>query len=783
MRILITGGAGFIGSHLCDRLIAEGHTVLCVDNFLTGARANVVHLLDHPRFQLIEHNITQPLELPGVLEAVLHFASPASPADYLRLPIPTLKVGSIGTWNALGIAKAKHAKFLLASTSEVYGDPQVHPQPEDYWGHVNPVGPRGVYDEAKRFAEAMTMAYHREHGLDTRIARIFNSILADETVLLFNDETLHLESISDYADHLGSRLSMEPPRMLVPAFDPHTGQVNLARARAVIKHPSQSDCFELILRYGRRVKVTGDHSVFTRGPDGKPLAIPVRNLRVGDSIAIPARLPVIERDIPYVHLAKWLLENLPGPELWNYVIQAPEYRTVIDTRREEIVRILAASGKFRARRSRNAFLRATRKYWRQSLLPLFVLRQLGEPIPSNARVRRCSSGMHLWLPATIALTSELLWLIGFFIAAGCAYFRPVRKAAFLSFCSDDSLLDRASGILERLGCPVVRSKPRPSGGPVIFAHSHLLYILFDSIFRVTRQRHLPTWILQLPLARLKFVLEGFREGDGNHSGKNVGPELCFNPGSEKLAVDLTYALLRFGIVASVSRDSTSLRQKSAGRRLPFFRVTVCKLDCFDILSWDRGVRQTLHAKRTGDLIWSRVNRMQRCPATNFVYDFSVPVVENFVAGNGVFCHNTYGPRMRIDDGRAIPNFILQALRQEPITLYGDGSQTRSFCYISDLVEGLLRLLNSAEVLPVNLGNPAEMSLKTLAQTIRRLTASPSPIVSHPLPQDDPRVRCPKLERAQTLLRWAPCVSLEEGLARTVAWFRQAIQAGSKRPAS
>lgn len=175
MRILVTGGAGFIGSHLCHRFIAEGHAVVCVDNFITSTEANLASLLGKPLFQLIRHDISKPLEPDGPIDYVLHFASPASPVDYLKYPIQTLKVGSLGTLNALGIAKARGAKFLLASTSEVYGDPEVHPQPETYWGHVNPVGPRGVYDEAKRFAEALTMAYHREHGLDTRIVRIFNT--------------------------------------------------------------------------------------------------------------------------------------------------------------------------------------------------------------------------------------------------------------------------------------------------------------------------------------------------------------------------------------------------------------------------------------------------------------------------------------------------------------------------------------------------------------------------------------------------------------------------------
>jgi dTDP-glucose 4,6-dehydratase len=175
MRILITGGAGFLGSHLCDRFLAEGHEVIAMDNLITGKTANIEHLAGHDYFLFIKHDVTNYIYIEGPLDAVLHFASPASPIDYLELPIPTLKVGALGTHKALGLAKDKDACFLLASTSEVYGDPLVHPQTEDYWGNVNPTGPRGVYDEAKRFAEAMTMAYHRYHGIDTRIARIFNT--------------------------------------------------------------------------------------------------------------------------------------------------------------------------------------------------------------------------------------------------------------------------------------------------------------------------------------------------------------------------------------------------------------------------------------------------------------------------------------------------------------------------------------------------------------------------------------------------------------------------------
>ncbi|HXU38277.1 MAG TPA: UDP-glucuronic acid decarboxylase family protein [Blastocatellia bacterium] len=175
MRLLITGGAGFLGSHLVDRLLDEEHHVIVFDNLVTGRAENIEHHFGNDHFTFVKQDVTEYLHVIGELDAVVHFASPASPIDYLQLPIQTLKVGSLGTHKALGLAKAKGARFLLASTSEVYGDPQVHPQPEEYWGHVNPVGPRGVYDEAKRFGEAITMAYHRYHGVDTRIVRIFNT--------------------------------------------------------------------------------------------------------------------------------------------------------------------------------------------------------------------------------------------------------------------------------------------------------------------------------------------------------------------------------------------------------------------------------------------------------------------------------------------------------------------------------------------------------------------------------------------------------------------------------
>lgn len=216
MRILLTGAAGFIGSHLSDRLLAEGHDVIGMDNFVTGSRVNLSHLAGNPRFQLVEHDVSTRIEVAGKIDAVMHFASPASPNPdspygYPQLPIQTLKAGGLGTHNALGVAKANGARFLLASTSEIYGDPLEHPQKESYWGHVDPIGPRSVYDEAKRYAEAMTMAYHRFHSLDTKIIRIFNTYgprmrLDDGRVVPnFMCQALRGESLTIYGDGLQTR--------------------------------------------------------------------------------------------------------------------------------------------------------------------------------------------------------------------------------------------------------------------------------------------------------------------------------------------------------------------------------------------------------------------------------------------------------------------------------------------------------------------------------------------------------------------------------------------------
>jgi dTDP-glucose 4,6-dehydratase len=282
-RVLITGGAGFIGSHLCERFLAEDHEVICMDNLLTGSADNIAHLFADRRFTFIQQDVTNFIHVKGPLDAILHFASPASPVDYLELPIQTLKVGSLGTHKALGLAKEKNARFLLASTSEVYGDPLVHPQNEDYWGNVNPIGPRGVYDEAKRFAEAITMAYHRTHGVQTRIVRIFNThgprmrLNDGRVVPNFIAQALRGEPITVYGD--GSQT-----RSFCYVSDLVEGLTRLLRS----EHPGPVNCGNptevTILQFAERIKaITGSRSEIVFKP------LPVDDPKVRQPVITRAR--------------------------------------------------------------------------------------------------------------------------------------------------------------------------------------------------------------------------------------------------------------------------------------------------------------------------------------------------------------------------------------------------------------------------------------------------------------------------------------------------------------
>ncbi len=289
-------------------------------------------------------------------------------------------------------------------------------------------------------------------------------------------------------------------------------------------------------------------------------------------------------------------------------------------------------------------------------------------------------------------------------------------------------------------------------------------------------KRVPGWVLGLPLHRLGWFLEGYREGDGVHSGSKFAAQERheFSTISEGLRDDLLVALGRFGIVASAGTYETTLRQRTGDRRYPFFRLTVPHVEPWSPLEWHRGVQQRLQSRTDGDILWAKVRTIREVPATERVYDFCIPETERFVTASGVVAHNTFGPRLRPADGRAVPTFIGQALRGEDITVHGDGSQTRSLVYVDDEVEGLLRLLASDWTAPCNIGNPHEVSVRELAELIRELCDSDSEIVTTPRPEDDPSVRQPDITVARRELDWEPTISLRDGLARTIAWYREQV---------
>jgi len=785
---VVTGGAGFLGSHLCDYLLAHDWRVLCLDNLETASLQNIEHIRED-NFVFQHCDVIEEIDVDEPVDVVFHLASLPSPIDYLRLPLLTLKVGAYGTHHALGLAKFKRARFVLFSTSEVYGDPKVHPQPETYWGNVNPIGPRGVYDESKRYAEAMTMAYHTQQGVDTAIVRIFNSILADEQVLFDDGRELRREKVADVAARLASHavaatyVPEREPRSLavldefsaaleyplegfrVPAFAAD-GRMIAARAASLIAHPTTARCFAIQTRYGRSLRVTGHHSVFVEGRGGEPVPREAADLQPGDRIAIARRIDVPVRDRHEVSMLEvW---QFAERDPWELCVEAPGLGALAWRKRHELFGLLVSERRNNGPNWRNGAWTKLIRMRETDRVPLPVLRRCGERIPAGARVRAYVKGRSVPLPATIRLSDDFIWLLGLWVAEGCTHERGGN--AFITISGDTQLLDRATAIIEReLGLHVIRSPGSSERGPAIFIHSKLLLRLLDYLGFGGNRKRIPGWILGLPLSRLKWFLEGYREGDGVHSGAKLdGIRHEFSTIHEELKDDLLVAFARFGLVASVGRYKSRFRARTGDREYPFWRLTLANVSPWSPLKWDQGVEQRLNARSTGDLVWASVTSIVEVRPTKLVYDFSVPGLENFWAGTGVMAKNTYGPRMRPKDGRAIPTFLRQALDDEPLTVFGDGSQTRSFCYVDDMIRGLVLLAHSGEHLPVNLGNPDEFTLLELAETVLRVTGAKSEIVYEALPVDDPQQRQPDITRAKQILGWEPEVMLEEGLRRMIA---------------
>lgn len=642
-RVLVTGGAGFIGSHLCERLSSDGFDVVCMDNYITGNKRNIAHLKGDGDIEFVEHDVSKFIEVEGELDFIMHFASPASPIDYLELPIQTLKVGSLGTHNALGLACAKKAVFFLASTSEVYGDPLIHPQPESYWGNVNPTGVRGCFSE------------------DTEI-------LTDSGWKSFQDVTKEDEILT-----LNKK-----------------GQIEYHKPGEIIKERYVG---ELIKFSNSKIDlvVTPNHKMYVRERNRKKFEL-----------------------VEAFNSIRW--------------------------ERAEMLK----SGKWSGKEEKWFYLAKVR----------------------NAKSKQQEKiNMDVWLE-----------FFGYFITDGSTYLRhrksTVNKREYVSKVytvlisqskKDPDKRDRIRKCLKRLGFKFYEENAQ------FRILSKQLYSYLAQ-FGKAKEKYVPREYLLLSKRQLLILFDAMMLGDGSWDGRK------FYSSSLHLLGAMQELLLKLGMAGSIK-----LKDGKKGSYVVFI-LTDKKKDFLTpkypkraIEGYDGHVycvnvpNHVIYVRRNGKAVWcgncyDEAKRFAEAMTMAYhrVHGIDTKIVRIF---------NTYGSHMRAGDGRAIPAFINQAINNDQITVFGDGSQTRSFCYIDDLVEGIVRLMKSGENEPVNLGNPKEMTILELAEKIIEVTGSSSEMVFKELPVDDPKVRQPDITKARKLLGWEPTVSLKEGLSKTVEYFR------------
>ena len=759
MRILVTGGAGFIGSHLIDRLMEAGHEVICLDNFFTGTKRNILHWLDNPYFELIRHDVTEPIRLE--VDQIYHLACPASPVHYQFNPVKTIKTNTIGTLNMLGLAKRVKARILLASTSEVYGDPDVHPQPEEYRGNVNTIGIRSCYDEGKRVAETLTFDYHRQNNVDIRVARIFNSLTGDQKVIYYVGDRLYYETFAECYDRLNGDIS----NVSVPCFDENSNTI-VKPISAIWKHHVKKAGYKITTTWNKEIKVTEDHSLFTADEDGKPKAVFGKDLKVGDAIAVPQKIAFVDKALEPFYISDKI------GDVSQVCVVSDRGIEYLEKYPEKIREYLSNKGV-----KPRQFYSIIKRYETSNRIPLELWQYLELPLEKNDKIAGANSVKVLknWIDNI----DDFLWFLGFYLAEGCLVYREERPDYQLLFSSNVKYLEKLIKIAEDLfGCEAeIRYDPEGKRAPSVSIRSKLIVDLvvnkFDFGKNLSTEKDIPDWVVQLPKEQLVRFLNGFWEGDGNHDSKTTGSMLIFNSSSQAIVEKLVLILAKFGIVGSVSEFNTKVRKEDE-KTYKAYRITVQGLNDYSILNLSR-VEQKLQAKTTGNIAWAKVKKIEEFEIDDYVYDFSVPDYENFIGGTYcIFAHNTYGTRMLENDGRVVSNFVVQALQGIPLTVYGDGSQTRSFCYVSDLVEGLIRLMNQDFIGPVNLGNPGEYTILELAQKIQKMINPDAELSFKELPQDDPKQRQPDITRAKKYLGWEPTIPLDEGLKLTIDDFRERL---------
>jgi len=652
MKILVTGGAGFIGSHLCEYLLKKGHEIICLDNFFTGNKKNILHLLENKNFELIRHDIIQPIYLE--VEQIYNLACPASPVHYQWDPIKTLLTSSVGMYNMLGIARRCKAKILQASTSEVYGDPKEHPQKESYWGNVNPIGPRSCFSED---TELLT-----KDGF-----KFFKDLTRDDEILTLNA----------------------------------SGYIEYQKPFEIIR---QRHIGELIEFKNSKIdlQVTPNHKMYAKVRDDKGLE-------------------------------KFKLISAFESIRWD-----------------------------RAEMQKSA-------NWRGKEKKYFFLPEVKNSKFGNIK----KITMDFWLE-----------FFGYYITEGCVYLRKTKRKInnkeyngmdynILIAQSRKNIKEREKikACLEKLPFKYFESDD----------HQFRIYnkqlALYLAQFGKSKEKYIPAEFKNVSKKQLKILFNAMMLGDGSKSGK------VFYTSSITMAGDFQEILLKLGMAASNNVKDKRKKNIVYGIHILDYKgkdFLTPKYPKRNVVNYDGFVycvnvkNHVIYVRRDGKALFcGNCYDEGKRVAETFMMDYHQ---ENKIDIKIVRIFNTYGPNMALNDGRVISNFIVQALKNEPITIYGDGSQTRSFCYVSDLIEGLYKMMNSKEDAgPINLGNPEQFTIMELAKKIIKLTKANSKIIFKPLPKDDPIRRQPDIKLAKEKLDWEPKINLDEGLKTTIDYFREVLK--------
>jgi UDP-glucuronate decarboxylase len=656
-KILVTGGAGFIGSNLCSKLIDQGHEVICLDNFFTGNKKNIFNLLNNPRFELVRHDITIPYH--AEVDQIYNLACPASPVHYQYNPVKTINTSILGAINMLNLAKEVNATILQASTSEVYGDPLIHPQVESYWGNVNPVGVRSCY--------------------------------TDDTEILTNTGW-------KYFTHLNSTDE-------IATLNPITKKLEYYQPYEIIKEQYEGDIYTF-KNWNIDLSVTPNHNMYVKYRQNEEFVFQKAEYL---------------HDFRHVNLLKTCEWDGIGQEYFYF----PEYTKNL-------------------------------KYCK---------------IPIMDKVR-----MDDWLE-----------FMGYFLTEGCTYLQKAIKIVnnktyhtkkyriqiSQSKLKNPIVFEKIKNCLARLNIKYSISK----SGNSYFVFQNKQLFTYLSTFGKSKDKFIPREFLNLSKRQLNILYEAMMDGDASKITTTQSSHIYYSI-SDKLLDGVQELLLKIGRYGNIQNTPTGRKTKSMTcinneKSHQYSKPTIKKYEgyvyCVNVKN------HIIYVRRNGKAVFcgNCYDEGKRCAETLFVdyhrqYNTKIKIIRIF---------NTYGINMQKNDGRVVSNFIIQALKNENITIYGNGSQTRSFQYIDDLIEGMIRMMNTPEsfIGPVNIGNPNEINIKKLAEKIIQLTNSDSKIINLPLPSDDPIKRKPDISLAyRELDNWTPKITLEEGLIKTINYFKNII---------